>query len=110
MDLSGVLSTLESHWVVLEAELNEIRKDYAAMRTLTRKYGEYWNCSLATLKKLRVQKENLLKECVPLAEADCPAPPQPPQRRRRAAARVSPSRSHIEPRRHTQDQVPDGAI
>lgn len=84
----GVISTLESHWVVLDAELSEIRKDYAALRTvraclpglsvlqpsltsrvlracpqLTRKYGEFWNRSLQQLKKQRAQKENLLKEC-----------------------------------------------
>ena len=71
MDLSGVLSTLESHWVVLEAELAEIRKDHSAMRTFTRKYGEgYWNRSLATLKKLRVEKETYLKEYVPAESGD----------------------------------------
>lgn len=62
MDLSAVVSTLESHWVVLEAELAEIKKDYVTMRSFTRKYGEYWSRSLATLRKLRVEKENLLKE------------------------------------------------
>eukprot|EP00908_Phaeocystis_cordata_P023875 Transcript_633.p1 GENE.Transcript_633~~Transcript_633.p1 ORF type:complete len:134 (+),score=51.69 Transcript_633:80-481(+) len=62
MDLVGIVSTLESHWVVLDAELSEIRKDYAALRTLTRKYGEFWNRSLTQLKKVRTQKENLLKE------------------------------------------------
>ena len=30
----GIVSTLESHWVVLDAELSEIRKDYAALRTV----------------------------------------------------------------------------
>ena len=29
MDLTGVISTLESHWVVLDAELSEIRKDFS---------------------------------------------------------------------------------
>ena len=62
MDLTSVVGTLESHWVVLDAELAEIKKDIASLRSLTRKYGEYWNRSLGTLKKLRVQKENLLKE------------------------------------------------
>ena len=62
MDLTSVVGTLESHWVVLDAELAEIKKDITSLRSLTRKYGEYWNRSLGTLKKLRVQKENLLKE------------------------------------------------
>ena len=62
MDLTGVVSTLESHWVVLDAELSEIRKDFASLRTLTRKHGEFWNRSMAHLKKLRIEKENLLKE------------------------------------------------
>tara|TARA_B100000795_G_scaffold213730_1_gene167393 strand:+ start:2346 stop:2750 length:405 start_codon:yes stop_codon:yes gene_type:complete len=62
MDLVGIVSTLESHWVVLDAELSEIRKDFGALRTLTRKHGEFWNRPLAQLKKARTQKENLLKE------------------------------------------------
>ena len=63
MDLTSVVGTLESHWVVLDAELAEIKKDIASLRSLTRKYGEFWNRSLAQLKKARTQKENLLKEC-----------------------------------------------
>jgi hypothetical protein len=62
MDLTGVISTLESHWVVLDAELSEIRKDFATLRALTRKHGDFWTRPMAQLKKLRTQKENLLKE------------------------------------------------
>ena len=62
MDLTGVISTLESHWVVLDAEISEIRKDFATLRALTRKHGDFWSRSMAQLKKLRTQKENLLKE------------------------------------------------
>lgn len=62
MDLSGVVGTLESHWVVLEAELSEIKKDFLTLRSLTRKHGEFWNGPMAQLKKLRTQKEGLLKE------------------------------------------------
>ena len=62
MDLTGVVSTLESHWVVLDAELSEIRKDFASLRTLTRKHGDFWSRPMAQLKKVRTQKENLLKE------------------------------------------------
>lgn len=63
MDLTGIVSTLESHWVVLDAELSEIRKDFGTLRALTRKHGEFWNRPMAHLKKLRTEKENLLKEC-----------------------------------------------
>lgn len=59
-----MVSTLESHWVVLDAELSEIRKDFGTLRALTRKHGEFWMRPMAQLKKLRVQKENLLKEYV----------------------------------------------
>ena len=84
MDLTSVVGTLESHWVVLDAELAEIKKDIASLRSLTRKYGEYWNRSLGTLKKLRVQKENLLKEIkfqmelfnLHIQQARAPAPPR----------------------------------
>ena len=62
MDLTGVVSTLESHWVVLDAELSEIRKDFAVLKALTRKHGDFWSRPMAQLKKLRTQKENLLKE------------------------------------------------
>ena len=65
LDLTGVISTLESHWVVLDAELSEIRKDFTTLRGLTRKHGDFWSRPLAQLKKLRTQKENLLKESVP---------------------------------------------
>ena len=30
----GIVSTLESHWVVLDAELSEVRKDFGALRTV----------------------------------------------------------------------------
>ena len=69
-----MISTLESHWVVLDAELSEIKKDFATLRALTNKHGEFWNRPMAQLKKLRVQKENLLKECVrPPRESAGPA-------------------------------------
>ena len=102
VDLTGVVSTLESHWVVLDAELSEIRKDFAVLRALTRKHGEFWMRPMAQLKKLRTQKENLLKECV--------------RRPRDALGRASAVRAqHADglscassPR--PQDQVPDGAV
>ena len=30
----GIVSTLESHWVVLDAELSEVRKDFGELRTV----------------------------------------------------------------------------
>jgi hypothetical protein len=38
-DLVNVLSRLEGHWVVLEAELVEINKDIAYCETCVQKYG-----------------------------------------------------------------------
>jgi hypothetical protein len=38
-DLVNVLSRLEGHWVVLEAELVEINKDIAYCETCIQKYG-----------------------------------------------------------------------
>ena len=35
MDLTGVVSTLESHWVVLDAELSEVRLALALALALT---------------------------------------------------------------------------
>ena len=99
MDLTGVVSTLESHWVVLDAELSEIRKDFATLRALTRKHGDFWSRPMAQLKKLRAQKENLLKESA------ARAPPRVP------ACAASP---HLLTRRtalsRDQDQIPNGAL
>ena len=71
MDLTSVVGTLESHWVVLDAELSEIRKDFNLLKSFTRKHGEFWNRPLAQLKKLRTQKENLLKEYGVAAPLPC---------------------------------------
>ena len=62
MDLSGVVGTLESHWVVLDAEVTEIRKDYDTLCHFAAKHGDAWSRSMSHLKKLRIKKENLLKE------------------------------------------------
>ena len=40
MDLTSVVGTLESHWVVLDAELAEIKKDIAAKKKLLEKGRE----------------------------------------------------------------------
>ena len=77
MDLTGVVSTLESHWVVLDAELSEIRKDFATLKALTRKHGDFWSRPMAQLKKLRTQKENLLKEYAPHTRASNSPRPLP---------------------------------
>ena len=103
MDLTGVISTLESHWVVLDAELSEIRKDFATLKALTHKHGDFWSRPMAQLKKLRTQKENLLKEC---------AAARP---RAFATARLETQfcLTHTSPSSRAakrQDQVPDGAL
>jgi len=38
-DLVNVLSRLEAHWVVLEAELTEINKDITQCEQCVQKYG-----------------------------------------------------------------------
>ena len=97
VDLTGVVSTLESHWVVLDAELSEIRKDFGTLRALTRKHGEFWTRPMAQLKKLRIQKENLLKECVLAAQLRISVKFSRPLTARPAVARP-------------QDQISDGAL
>ena len=120
VDLTGVVSTLESHWVVLDAELSEIRKDFATLRALTRKHGEFWNRPMAQLKKLRVQKENLLKECVqgPPREghgcvpADHAAAHKAPCTNSALGVRTSCNTPFYfsRVRLRSQDQIPDGAL
>ena len=62
MELVDVVKTLEAHWVVIDAELHEIKKDVNQLRAFSKKYGNAWTASLAHLKRLASQKEALLKE------------------------------------------------
>ena len=49
-DLVSVLSSLEAHWHVLEAEVIEINRDIDYCEQCLRKYGEWFNSPLQYLK------------------------------------------------------------
>lgn len=49
-DLVNVLGQLESHWVVLEAEVVEVNKDIAYCEQCLHKYGDYFAHPLQNLK------------------------------------------------------------
>ncbi|KAL3917054.1 MAG: hypothetical protein SGPRY_006561 [Prymnesium sp.] len=49
-DLVNVLSSLEAHWHVLEAEVVEINRDIDYCEQCLRKYGEWFNSPLQYLR------------------------------------------------------------
>ena len=49
-DLVNVLSSLEAHWHVLEAEVVEINRDIEYCEQCLRKYGEWFNSPLQYLR------------------------------------------------------------
>ena len=49
-DLVNVLSSLEAHWHVLEAEVVEINRDIDYCEQCLRKYGEWFNSPCSTLR------------------------------------------------------------
>ena len=73
-DLVNVLSSLEAHWHVLEAEVIEINRDIEYSEQCLRKYGEWFNSPLQYLRELKRTKKNKM----------CAAPTaRRPQRARR---------------------------
>lgn len=52
-DLINVLSSLEAHWHVLEAEVVEINRDIDQCEQCLRKYGEWFNSPLQYLRVRR---------------------------------------------------------
>lgn len=58
-DLVSVLSSLEAHWHVLEAEVIEINNDVDFCEQCLRKYGEWFNSPLQYLKVRRVDGRSL---------------------------------------------------
>ena len=57
-DLVNVLSSLEAHWHVLEAEVLEINRDIEYSEQCLRKYGEWFNSPLQYLRELKRTKKN----------------------------------------------------
>mmetsp|Transcript_5815 Transcript_5815/g.13941 ORF Transcript_5815/g.13941 Transcript_5815/m.13941 type:complete len:109 (+) Transcript_5815:232-558(+) len=68
-DLVNVLSRLEAHWVVLEAELVEINKDITYCEQCVKKYGEYFTYPLQHLKDLKRTKKQKMKDIIQAMEA-----------------------------------------
>ena len=63
-DLVNVLSSLEAHWHVLEAEVVEINRDIDYCEQCLRKYGEWFNSPLQYLRELKRTKKNKMKDIV----------------------------------------------
>jgi hypothetical protein len=66
-DLVNVLSRLEAHWVVLEAELVEINKDITYCEQCVQKYGCEPACKLPAQKKTEAHTFKLTKLLVILS-------------------------------------------
>lgn len=73
-DLVNVLSSLEAHWHVLEAEVIEINRDIEQSEQCVRKYGEWFSSPLQYLRELKRTKKN--KMCgYPTAASSGARPP-----------------------------------
>jgi hypothetical protein len=68
-DLVNVLSSLEAHWHVLEAEVVEINRDIDYAEQCLRKYGEWFNSPLQYLRELKRTKKNKMKEIIRTMES-----------------------------------------
>lgn len=68
-DLVNVLSSLEAHWHVLEAEVVEINRDIDYCEQCLRKYGEWFNSPLQYLRELKRSKKNKMKEIIRTMES-----------------------------------------
>ena len=68
-DLINVLSSLEAHWHVLEAEVVEINRDIEYCEQCLRKYGEWFNSPLQYLRELKRTKKNKMKEIIRTMES-----------------------------------------
>jgi len=64
-----VLSSLEAHWHVLEAEVVEINRDIDYCEQCLRKYGEWFNSPLQYLRELKRTKKNKMKEIIRTMES-----------------------------------------
>lgn len=65
----NVLSSLEAHWHVLEAEVVEINRDIDYCEQCLRKYGEWFNSPLQYLRELKRTKKNKMKEIIRTMES-----------------------------------------
>ena len=68
-DLVNVLSSLEAHWHVLEAEVVEINRDIDYCEQCLRKYGEWFNSPLQYLRELKRTKKNKMKDIIRTMES-----------------------------------------
>jgi hypothetical protein len=58
MDIITVVTTLDTYWTVIEAELVEIDKDINQCHVFQRRYGsQYWTKSLTKLQNIKRLKE-----------------------------------------------------
>ena len=64
-----MLSSLEAHWHVLEAEVVEINRDIEYCEQCLRKYGEWFNSPLQYLRELKRTKKNRMKEIIRTMES-----------------------------------------
>ena len=59
-DLLSVVTTLEAHKAVYEAEIEEIEKDLSHLMRMTEQYGNFWEKALYSLKRLAANRRNLV--------------------------------------------------
>eukprot|EP01060_Flectonema_neradi_P026204 TRINITY_DN35059_c0_g1_i1.p1 TRINITY_DN35059_c0_g1~~TRINITY_DN35059_c0_g1_i1.p1 ORF type:complete len:150 (+),score=6.95 TRINITY_DN35059_c0_g1_i1:38-487(+) len=62
MEITSTVATLDSHYLVLDSEVQEITKDLAYLRTLTKRYGPQWEAAIKQLKYMKSTREQSKRE------------------------------------------------
>mmetsp|Transcript_7958 Transcript_7958/g.26227 ORF Transcript_7958/g.26227 Transcript_7958/m.26227 type:complete len:130 (+) Transcript_7958:35-424(+) len=68
-DLVNILSSLEAHWHVLEAEVVEIGSDIEHCKLCSKKYGDWFDSPLQFLQELQRTKKEKMKEILVAMES-----------------------------------------
>jgi uncharacterized protein YdcH (DUF465 family) len=63
-DLVSVLSALEAHWTVLQAEIEELNRDIAASENCLAKYGEVFRVPVQHLRAMKRQKKAAMRDII----------------------------------------------
>lgn len=70
MDIIQVITTLDTHWTVIHAEILEIEKDLDHCYQFQRRYGsQFWQKSVVSLLKLKSEKESAVSVAIKIGHS-----------------------------------------
>ncbi len=70
MDIIQVITTLDTHWTVMHAEILEIEKDLDHCYQFQRRYGsQFWQKSVGSLLKLKSEKESAVSVAIKIGHS-----------------------------------------